>query len=412
MAAGFLQEVTGDTELLIRHGRAVLVVDCQALGMIAVIRSLGRAGYQVHAVSTNSGALGFHSVYCSANACHPEYSSPGFLPWLDKYLHVNQIGAIVPSEGFLHAISNNFENYRPLIPDAVAVEVWQTCLSKVATQLKLLEADLESQHLPPGGIISDTEHSPNAVELGRYTAPFYLKADVNQAVGNGQGVVVRCGDSSTLLEQIAERKSHYHTMLWQCFVPGMQVGVSLWRHCGEILSESMVLGLHTHPDSGWMSLRKTFWHEEILADAKRKLQRLDWQGVAMMEYKWDPDTDEFWFIEINARYWGYLHLDLFAGKDFPRLQLDAHFGHVSSDMGPPRRQFYCRHTVPGEISYLTALLKAPKLPWYSKVAQSIVFVVLFLHPTMKADLLFPADRRLYWRGWLRFMSDLVGIHPK
>lgn len=142
-------------------------------------------------------------------------------------------------------------------------------------------------------------------------------------------------------------------------------------------------------------------------DAKQKMKRLGWQGVAMMKCKWIPATDEVRLIEINARYWGYLHLDLFAGKDFPRLQLDAHFGKTDSDIGPPRNELYCRDTVSGEVLYLVSLLKDAKVSWRSKVWRMLVFGTLFFHPTMKADLLFPADRSLYWRAWSQFLSNLV-----
>lgn len=390
------------------HNHAVFVVECQALGMIGVIRSLGRAGYKVHAGSSDCDALGCHSSFRSVAVFHPPYASAAFLPWLDDYVHCNRIEAIVPSEAFLHAIQSEFEKYRSLIPDAVSVPIWEGCLSKVATQRKLLKFGAHGHHLPPGGIISSEVSGPNLSELSAHSGPFYLKADSGHGIGHNQATVTRCEDAPALIRQIEALRPRYDALLWQSFAPGKKVGVSLWRHKGRVMAESMVLGLHMHPHGGgMMSLRKTFWHEAILADAKRKLEQLEWQGVAMMEYKWDPTTDEFWFIEINARYWGYLHLDLFAGKDFPRLQLDAHFGQAATDMGPPRSELCCRDTVPGEVLYLVSLLKDVNVSWRSKVWQIVVFVALFFHPTMKADLLFPADRSLYWRAWLRFISKLI-----
>lgn len=403
-----VSNLAGKAAPLLGREHAVLVVDCQALGMIAVVRSLGRAGYKVHAVSSDRDALGFHSSFRSVEVCHPPYADASFLPWLQDYVQCNRIEAIIPSEAFLHAIRSEFEKYRSLIPDATSVSIWEVCLSKVATQHLLLESGVHNQHLPPGGIITSAVDGPDLAELGRHSGPFYLKADSGHGIGHTRATVVRCEDASSLLSQIELLRPSYHALLWQGFAPGMKVGVSLWRHRGAVKAESMVLGLHMHPhDGGMMSLRKTFWHEAILADAKQKMEQLGWQGVAMMEYKWNPATDEFWFIEINARYWGYLHLDLFAGKDFPRLQLDAHFGQVASDMGPPRGELYCRDTVPGEFLYLVSVLKDTKVSWRSKVWRMVVFGALFFHPTMKADLLFPADGSLYWRAWVRFLSDLV-----
>jgi hypothetical protein len=389
---------------LARHEKAVLVAECQTLGMIAVIRSLGRAGYRVHAVSSQSDALGFHSRFATGNARHPPYDSGEFTLWLDLYLAEHEICAIVPSEGFLHAIAREYEKYEHLVPDAVPLEVWNRCASKISTQLQLAGDRMHCSHLPPGGIILDGHAMPDVEQLTRYPTPFYLKADAGQAVAHAGAVVIRCEDAAQLLRETARLRPHYRALLWQSHAPGKKVGVSLWRHNGAFLAENMTLGLHMAPHTGgMMSLRETFWHESILADAKEKMTCLEWQGVAMMEYKWDPETDEFWFVEINARYWGYLHLDLLSGKDFPRLQVDGFFGETATDLGPAHRKVTCRNTVPGEIGYLVSLVKDRNVSWTRKLRETALFFGLFLHPTQRADLLFPNDRGLYWLALRRFM---------
>lgn len=387
----------------------VLVPDAHSLGGIAVIRSLGRAGYRVYAVASNSDALGLYSRYAAVGDRHPVYKSPAFLPWLDDYLRENRIQAIVPSEGFLHAIGSHYYRYALLIPDAVPYPVWQRCMSKVVTQRCLLggSADLRT-HLPHGGIIEDTSTIPTRSDLRRVSTPLYLKADAGHARGDLNAAVRRCLDVDSFFQAARDLLLDYRALLWQGYVPGKKVGVSLWRHESEFLAENMVLGLHMQPHTGgMMSLRKSFWHDALLADAKRKLAALDWQGVAMMEYKWDPPTDQFWFIEINARYWGYLHLDLFMGKDFPALQLGGFFGRPRADLGPAQRSVSCRHTMPGEISYLFSRLRDPQVSAFSKLSSLGGFFLRFLHLTECADLWFPGDRSLYWRAWWQFFRRLI-----
>jgi hypothetical protein len=386
------------------RNKAVLVADAHALGMIGVVRSLGRAGYRVHAVSSQPDALGGRSSYAAVSTVHPPYSSPAFHDWLRTYVARERIEAIVPSEMFLHVVSDRYDEYRSLIPDAVPPEIWAQCMSKVSTQAALLAAGDDGQHLPRGGVVSTGAALPSREVVERIKGPYYLKADAGQAIAGLGSLVRRCEDAPALLQQLAELQPRYRQLLWQGFATGKKVGVSLWRHRGEILAESMTLGLHTEPHTGgMMTLRQTFWHEAILADAKQKIATLGWQGVAMMEYKWDPETDEFWFIEINARFWGYLHLDLFAGKDFPRLQLDGHFGRIQRDLGPPRREVTCRNAVTGEIGYLTSLLKDPAVPNARKALEIAKFLALFVNPRPCADLLFPGDRKLYWLAWGRFL---------
>jgi biotin carboxylase len=136
---------------------------------------------------------------------------------------------------------------------------------------------------------------------------------------------------------------------------------------------------------------------------------LGWEGVAMMEYKWIEESNEFFFIEMNARYWGYLHLDLFTGVDYPAIQLDHFMGHQTT---PPVQQqgVVCRHTVPGELGYVLSRIRDQSVSLSSKLWAAIEFVILFFNPFFRSDLLFPGDRKLYWLQWKQFLILL--FHTK
>ena len=389
--------------------RNVLVVDVNAIGMVAVIRSLGRAGYNIHAIASQRDALGLYSRFTHHTDCNPPLDSASYLPWLREYIRSHGIEAIIPSEGFLHAIDSAYEEFAPLLPDSVPASVWQRCLSKVATQQWLMDASpASSRNMPAGGIMKDAESIPGKVDLAGLDGPFFVKAEGAPVMAARAAQVIRCETVAQLSATARGLLPGYEALVWQNFAPGKKVGVSLWRHNGKFMAQNMTLGIHMQPwTGGMMSLRESFWHEALLADARNKLEVLEWQGVAMMEYKWDPVNDQFWFIEINARYWGYLHLDLYAGKDFPKLQVDAFFGNLSEDMEPPAKKFACRHTVPGEIGYVMSRIRASDIPVWPKVCSIGGFFFRFLNLRTKSDLWYPGDRLLYWRSWLNYLRKLV-----
>jgi hypothetical protein len=386
---------------------AVIVTDVHALGMIAVLRSLGRGGYRVHGLSSTADALGFKSCFIYRCAVHPLYESPAFIPWLQNYLITHNIEAIIPSEAFLHAIASNFSQFKKFITDACDQPIWERSLSKVETWRFLSTRDDTRKHLPLSGVIAD-EADINMLESpDKKTAIFYLKADAGHARGNADARVVRILGIQELQHTARQWLADFHQLVWQCYVPGKKVGVSLWRHSDEFHAENMVLGLHQFPHlGGMMSLRQTWWHEKLLEDAKIKMAALGLNGIAMMEYKWDPQTDDFWFIEINARYWGYLHLDLACGKDFPKWQMDAHFGHVHRHLGQPRQPCVMRYTVPGDFSYLVSLWRDKEVPFRQKIYSICEFLWLSLDLRIGTDLWFAGDRALYLRGWLRFLQQI------
>lgn len=385
---------------------SVMVTEAQAIGMVAVIRSLGRAGYRVHAVSSRSDAIGLRSRYCDKSAIHPEYRSREFIHWLDAYIENNAIRAIVPSEGFLYACDGYYERFKPLIPDAVDRAVWRRCMSKLETHETLIQNAETARNLPSTTVVRSVNDIPSLSDISHDSLPFYVKADSQLAKNPVDGArVVRCESTEMLRNTLVDILKDYEAVIYQHHVPGLKVGVSLWRHEGEILAENMTLGIHMNPwRGGMMSLRRTFWHEKLLQDAKRKMTALDWQGVAMMEYTWSPAEDTFYFIEINARYWGYLHLDLYSGKDFPMSQVDAFFGSVRSMLGPPGKNIACRYTIPGETGYLLSRLSSPDLSAVEKLKSVAGFIARFFDPYTRSDLLYPRDRSLYWIEAIRFIK--------
>jgi hypothetical protein len=223
----------------------------------------------------------------------------------------------------------------------------------------------------------------------------------------GRPRVVRADGFGEMRAKADSSLRDYSKILWQGHVSGMQVGVSLWRHNGRFVAENMVLGQHTYPhNAGNMSLRRSWWHEAILADAKAKLASLDWCGVAMMEYIWSPERDDFWFIEVNPRFWGYLHLDLACNKDFPRWQMDAHFGQLFESSGPPTRPATMRYVAPGEVIYVASRCLDPDVGIGRKLYSLAEFLVLGVNPLIGADMWFAGDRYMYVRRWYRFLREV------
>ena len=58
--------------------------------------------------------------------------------------------------------------------------------------------------------------------------------------------------------------------------------------------------------------------DPVLAEqAVALLRKLNWEGVAMVEFKRDRAEQRSVLMEVNGRYWGSLPLAIGAGIDFP-----------------------------------------------------------------------------------------------
>jgi biotin carboxylase len=132
-------------------------------------------------------------------------------------------------------------------------------------------------------------------------------------------------------------------------------------------------------------------------DALKRIEALEWWGVGMLEYRWDAATGTFALMEFNARFWGSLHLALFAGVDFPRLLADAWAGRAIESVRAPVG-VRCRYTFPKEAEYLWSLLRDSNVHASTKLSAVLEFITLSVSPGVHSDLWFPRDRSLYFRA--------------
>ena len=82
-----------------RTAHSILVPSAGATAGIGIIRSLGAAGYRVHAAAPASAALGLRSRYAAESVVHPPTASPQFAEWLPDYVNRWQIRMIMPGWG-------------------------------------------------------------------------------------------------------------------------------------------------------------------------------------------------------------------------------------------------------------------------------------------------------------------------
>lgn len=389
---------------------AVLVPQSDSLGAIAVIRSLGQHGYQVHAASTKPDALGGKSSFAAFTHTSPSYQSDDYLPWLRQLISQQQIQAIVPSEGFLLAIRTHFTEFSHLMDIPQDQEIVYGCFSKVDVFERFQQNDdmRLRMHLPKTGIVCSIEELSNLDTTG-WELPFFIKGDASYNSQGDDALVSKITTIEDFRIKASEILSRFKKILVQDFYPGEKVTVNLLLKNGQPLAESMAIGVHQNPHTGGvMSLRRSWWHREIYEDALRRLKALHWNGAAMVEYKWDSQRQQFAFIELNSRYWGALNLDILAGLHFPAIQMD-YFLNKKMPLTTTRltKSITVRQTFPADFGYLLSKLRDPSVKPSAKLKSFCGFFIYFLHPRIYTDLNYPGDRRLVFFNAKAFLSELI-----
>lgn len=379
---------------------AILVPDVQTRAQLAALRSLGRAGYETHAVAADAQAMGLRSTFARHTATHPRYGDPAFCDWLAAYVEANGIRMIVPSGGLLSAVRERFAEFKPLLPVAADPAIVYAGGDKIAAYDCWRAAGLLDHH--PKTLVVRAGETP---DLSGFPLPIYVKGG-RGADGEVVGIGFhQCRSVDAAKDAIRKTlAAGYESVLVQGGVTGRQVGVSLLTGPEGPLAGNVVVDCHAEPHSkGTMSLRRTQWHQDIYDDAVRRLSALGWIGCAMVEYRRDDESGDFHVIEVNARFWQYLHLDLHAGVDFPRLAAEWFLeGRIPPPIRP-KQNVVCRDTFPGEFAWLANALRRPG----SKAARLGAFAWRFVDPRIHADLNFPGDRALYFREFGRFAANEI-----
>jgi hypothetical protein len=331
--------------------------------------------------------------------------------WLQSYIARNDVACIIPSENLLLRIRDDYDAFAPLFPLSADATVVYRGLSKHDTHCTLLAAGGHAAaHLPPTLLWSDGQPLPAAAALDTLPAPLFIKADGVHARRQGvSGTVLRAADTRGALAQMGRLQSAYTRLLVQGFVPGRGTGAFLLLWNGDVRASFMHRRIHEVPHTGGnSSLRASHFSQEILDDALARLRALNWTGVAMLEYRVDEATGRPWFIELNGRFWGSLHLALYAGVDFPRILVDCFDGHCPP--GPPpswKTGVRARLSVPLDVQWVLSRVADPTVAAHSKIAAVLEFCLLSLDPRVRSDLLFPGDRRLHYIMLRQYARRLI-----
>lgn len=392
-----------------RNQYNVLVPQADSMGAVAVIRSLGTHGYNVFATSSKEEALGCRSNFAASAIQCPEYDN-SYLDWLRKVIVNHNIQAIIPSEAFYLAIKENFEEFSHLLPISSSKEVIYQCLCKV----DVFEAFLSSDKDELTNNISNTQVVSSAEEVNweateAWNYPLFIKGDGFYAHKGDDAKIIKAQTENEAKQAVTDVFNSYNKAIVQDCSEGVKATVNLLFQDGMLLAESMAVATHENPHTGGLtSLRHSWWHQEMYEDAVARMKFLNWNGPAMVEYKWHETTQSFDFIELNSRYWAALNLDILAGIHFPCIHLDYFFEKLAPK--EPIRldgNIEVRNALPADFGYMLSSLKDPLISKGKKASIIAEFFILFLNPKIKADLLYSGDRKLYFINLWAFTKEFI-----
>ncbi len=340
------------------HGN-VLVLGHGDRAFLTVIRSLGRAGLNVHVAMCRPGDRALKSRYVTKWYDVPTYQ-PGDDSWINAIEAVlDQTSfqlvvpcedqAVIPLQDYQERLGRRCQLY------VLGERAYETTFSKIksaelATKLRIAQ---------PKTVVLDT--SDNWESIADFSLPVVVKPPssfTSDDLSAKRGVV-RCRTRSELTEKLTALGTWGGAVVQENFT-GTGVGVELLVHDGEVLVAFQHVRVHEPLEGGGSSYRRSApLHPELLAASKSMMKELGYTGVAMVEFKVNFETGRWVFIEINGRFWGSLPLAVAAGVDFP-LYLYELLVHDRRDFPQCYRvPLFCRN-ISSDQRWLRTNLRADK----------------------------------------------------
>jgi predicted ATP-grasp superfamily ATP-dependent carboligase len=340
--------------------RTVLVTDAARGSALAVVRSLGRAGFRVIAADADPGAPALRSRYAAAARSYPSpaHSAAALCDALWAIVQAEKVDLVVPVTDLvlqpLAAERARFEAVTRLaLPDPAALTVASDKQATLELARRLGVPVPESQLV---------ETAEEALEAARQLGwPVVLKPRVSKRVGTGvESFEVTYAANESELEVRLRAYQNRTPLLLQRWVPGVGHGVELLLHEGRPLAAFQHRRLRELPVTGGASA----YRESVRLDpnlyeqAVRLLAALRWTGLAMVEFRVGATDSRL--MEINGRVWGSLPLALTAGVDFPRLWahllLDGEAGVGPLSLGRYRSGVRARD-LPRDLMWIASVLR-------------------------------------------------------
>jgi predicted ATP-grasp superfamily ATP-dependent carboligase len=304
--------------------KTVLVTDGEQRAALAIVRSLGRAGYEVYVCSVRAASIAGASRYSSGSykVSDPLRRSESFLLDLEEIVATTHIDVLIPvSEAALLVVLPNRNKFKCAIPFATATSFDQVCDKR-----RVLEAAKPHNiSVPDQTVIADPMDASVLEDTLRF--PIVLKPARSVAGKGGERVragVTYAATPQKLREELNHVPHNAYPVLLQQRIEGPGFGISVLVWEGELVAAFAHRRIREKPPSGGVSvLRESIpLDRTLLSRSVALLNDLQWKGVAMVEYKLDNSGGIPYLMEINGRFWGSLQLAVDAGVDFPKLLVE------------------------------------------------------------------------------------------
>lgn len=333
---------------------------------LAIVRELGRAGVPVIAVSHDPRAIGLASRHAWRRVVVGPPRSDAVIQTINALSQeLGPLSLLTVSEGNLMWLDGHRDRFDPRVKLAVpTTAALRTVLDKSQTL-----AVAQRLGIP----VPRTEQPRSMADIEALCADFPFPAVLKWADGNAAGAALAAAGlelvkaeyvySADELRRVAARYAPIQAWpLVQQYCAGTGLGQFFFMHRGSAVRRFQHQRIAEWPPEGGVSCVcdaiPLTEHRALQEHSISLLKAIEWEGVAMVEYRWDQAKSHAVLMEINGRFWGSFPLAVGAGAEFAVLSHVAALSVELPSLTPVREALRCRMAMV-EMKRLVRLLFSP-----------------------------------------------------
>lgn len=286
----------------------ILVTDSRFKHSLSIVRNLGKHGLNI-ATCSNGLSPTKYSKYSKDSF---NYNDDNFEKEILNFLKNNDVDLVIPvgysSNQKCSKIKDDIMKYSNIVIDDYEK------VSSVSDKQKILPILNKSKLLYPRTIpvnkIADIEKIKGS--------SFVVKS-----AEEGVGEKVRYANSKKELLSIVKERLDLGPQIIQDYINGKARGFFAFCKDGKVLQSFQHERIRQYPESGGVSsCSRSINDEKLNVISIDFLKKLKWTGPVMLEFIYSEKDKKYYFIEMNAKFWGSYDLSVFCGINFAKIPYD------------------------------------------------------------------------------------------
>lgn len=337
-----------------------LVIGDDTRSFLATVRSLGRAGIEVHASPFSFGSPALKSRYLSRLHWLPYYLGDGreWLKAFEALLDREKFTIVIPcDERALIPLDRYREQLAQrthlAIPNAQGMAAF---FDKNKTRELAQSLDVP---VARGRVVETNDTARQAIE--EFGLPLAVKPSSSYSPDGlyARNRVIIADDLASLEAALAEARGHPY--FFELFFSGTGVGVSVLANEGRVLQAFQHRRVHELKGASYYRISEEL-SQPLVEAVGKMIAATRYTGVAMFEFRVNDKTGAWILLEVNARPWGSLPLPVALGVDFPYRWYQLLVEGIETPEFRYKPGMYGRNLVP-DMRYVIEQAKSCRKPF-------------------------------------------------